>query len=429
MIRSGSSGAGQEMSPLIRPRGGQGQTLIPIDSRVGSAAAKSGSGGHTDPYAFWMAYYRTNDEKKIKPNKAGEHPLRETVALLNLSGKTRDVDAALRAYLTLHSKDAEPWMYEALAIAIEMNHGTSADIKTALNYAADLAQKSHNPNFLVSVADKMFMKGFFDRIGPLLDEAADKVPHRSEPLVMSINLAQKTKDPRRMGEAIDRLLSLGWPGQDDYFRTESHNQAETLAKTLREDGRAQEADALLARVTNSESRDLYIRLTWDGQADFDLTVEEPLGATASYLIPRTVFGGSMLKNGYGAHPEEVYVCPRGFDGDYTIRISNIWVDPAKPVTRLTLETIAHEGTAKEKKTVYNLVPDKLNKAFVVHLSEGRRKKVLPFIDPAITMMEAQAQLRKNTKTKKGARASSTNQPAKGDFQSQQSSKDAVKPKF
>ena len=51
-------------------------------------------------------------------------------------------------------------MYEALAMAIEMNHGSPADIKTALNYAADLAQKTHNPNFLVSVADKMYMKGF-----------------------------------------------------------------------------------------------------------------------------------------------------------------------------------------------------------------------------------------------------------------------------
>src|SRR5207237_2619782 len=118
-----------------------------------------------------------------------------------------------------------------------------------------------------------------------------------EPVLMSINLAQKTKDPRRMAESIDRLLSLGWPGQDDYFRTESRNQAEILAKALREDGHGPEADALLAPVTNSEARDLVLRLTWDGDADYDLAVEEPLGATASYQTPRTVFGGSVIKNG------------------------------------------------------------------------------------------------------------------------------------
>ena len=54
---------------------------------------------------------------------------------------------------------------------------------------------------------------------------------------------------------------------------------------------------------------MFVRLTWDGDADFDLIVDEPLGATASYQTPRTVFGGSMIKNGYGSHPEEVYVCP------------------------------------------------------------------------------------------------------------------------
>jgi hypothetical protein len=427
MIQAGSSNSGQGMSPLIRPRGNQGQSLIPIESRV-AGVAKSGSAGHTDPYAFWMKYYLTNDEKKIKPDRQGRHPLRETVALLNLSGKTRDVHAALLAYLTRHPREAEAWMYEALAISIEMNHGSPADLKTALNYAADLAQKGHNPNFLVSVADIMYRKGVFDRVGPLLDEATEKVPHRSEPLAMSINLAQKTKDPRRMGDSIDRLLSLGWPGQDEYFRTEARNQAETLAKKLREDGRGPEADALLARLTNAESRDLFVRLTWDGQADFDLKIEEPLGATASYDMPRTVFGGSLLKNGYGTRPEEVYVCPRGFDGDYTVRIDTIWIDPTKPVTRLTLETIAHEGTSVEQKKTYNLAPDKLDKPLVVRLSEGRRKKVLPFVDPAATMDEVDAQLTKNARPKKRTRAPLAHPPG-GDPKSRQSSKDAAKPMF
>ena len=410
------------MEPLIRPRGDQGQNLIPIEPR-GSNSIKSGSGTHSDPFTFWMNYYRTKDPKKTNPEK-----LRETVSLLNVSGKPRDVYAALRAYLTLHPALSEPWMYQALSVAIDMNQGSPADTKTALNYAADLAQRSHNPNFLVSVADNMIMKGYLDRVGPLIDEAADKVPHRSEPLIMSINLAQKTKDPRRMGESIDRLLSLGWPGQDEYFRTESRNQAETLAKSLREEGRGPEADALLAKLTNSESRDLFIRLSWDGQADFDLSVEEPLGATASYLIPRTVFGGSVIKSGYGSHPEEVYVCPRGFDGDYTVRIENIFVDPGKPTTHLTLETIVHEGTAKEKKTVYNLVTDQLKKPIVVHLTDGRRKNVLPYVNPVATMVEAQAQLKKDSKSRKRARSLSPPPPG-ADLKPLQSSKDAPKPKF
>ena len=176
-----------------------------------------------------------------------------------------------------------------------------------------------------------------------------------------------------MADAVERLLSLGWPGRDEFFRIEAADQVDLLDKALREENRVQEADALQAKLTASEARDLFVRLTWDGNADFDLVVNEPLGATASYQTPRTVFGGSLIKNGYGSHPEEVYVCPRAFDGNYTVRVTTIWTDPSKPVTRLTLETITHEGTPQQSKQSHELNPDKPNKPIVVYVSGGRRK--------------------------------------------------------
>jgi hypothetical protein len=272
-------------------------------------------------------------------------------------------------------------MYEALAMAIEQNHGSAADVKKALSYAADRAQQSHNPNDLVRVADTLFRKGYYARVGALLDEAMDRLSHRFEPIAMSINLAAKTEDPTRMAESIDRLLSLGWPGRDDYLRTEARNQADRLAKLLREQGRRHEAESLLNKLIESEARDVFVRLTWDGEADYDLAVEEPLGATANFETPRTVFGGAIIKNGYGSHPEEVYDCPRAFNGDYRIRIENIWTDPSKPVTRLTLETFTHEGTTQEKKQVHEIPPDDPGKPIVVTVKGGRRKVVLPFFDP------------------------------------------------
>jgi hypothetical protein len=288
-------------------------------------------------------------------------------------------------------------MYEALAAAIELNGGSPASVKKALYYAADIAQASHNPNHLVSAADKLYIRDHFERVGPLLDEAMGKIPHRFEPIVMSINLAQKTRDPGRMADSVERLLSLGWPGQDDYFRLEAANQVDTLARSLREDGKSEAADQLLARLTASQARDIFVRLSWDGDADFDLLVDEPLGATAAYQTPRTVFGGSIIKNGYHNNPEDVYVCPRGFDGDYSIRVATIYVNEAKPVTRLTLETITHEGTSVEKKETHTLSPDKSNAPIVVHLTGGSRKKVLPFVDPNAELMKALAAARKSAR--------------------------------
>ena len=199
---------------------------------------------------------------------------------------------------------------------------------------------------------------------------------------MSIILARATKDAKRMGDAVERLLELGWPGDDDRIRLEARQQAESLAKMLREEGRDDEAEALLARLPEAEARDLYVRLTWFGDADLDLVVEEPLGATARYQTPRTVFGGSILKNGYGSHPEEVYVCPRAFDGDYTIRVETIATDPEKPVTQATLEVITHEGTADEQKQVRTIKLGPAPIPVVVSLKGGRRKVTLPYIVPA-----------------------------------------------
>jgi hypothetical protein len=360
--------------------------LIPIP--LGPSSARP---SHTTPWEFWSNYYKPNPDPK-KDHDESSANLRETVALLNWNKKFADAQAALVAYLTYRSKGAEPWMYEALALAIKENRGKEQDVRTALNYAADLAERSHNPNLLVSVADQLYLNGDFDRIGALLDEAAEKVPHRAEPLIMAINLAQRTNDPKRMAAAVDRLLALGWPGGDEHIRREARLQVERLAKTLREEGRAAEADALLAMLPEAEARDLFVRLTWTGDADLDLVVDEPLGATAQYRTPRTVFGGSIIKNGYGKHPEEVYVCPRAFDGDYTIRIDIIYndskirdtkdteQDPERPATRASLEIITHEGTSDEHKEMRTIpMGDKPPAPVVVHLQGGRRKSVLPFL--------------------------------------------------
>jgi hypothetical protein len=254
------------------------------------------------------------------------------------------------------------------------------------------------------------LKGFYERVGALLDEATAKVPHRAVPLAMSINLAQRTKDPKRMGESIDRLLSLGWPGDDEYFRREARSQAEKLAKILREEGRGSEADALLAALPAAEARDVFVRLSWDGDADYDLVVQEPLGAMAQFSAPRTVFGGSIIKNGYGKNAEEIYVCPRGFDGEYKIHIVTVYASDKKPPSRLTLETVVHEGTNGEHKETYALVPnDPQAKPVVVTLKGGRRKTVLPFLSPQ-AMLDAMApppSEKRKPAQRKGDRTSST----------------------
>jgi hypothetical protein len=375
--------------PVVRPQKPQSvpEHLIPVP--LGPSNARP---SHTTPWQYWSNYYKPRRDPKVDARIDDPANLRETVTLLNWNKKFADAQAALMGYLTYRSKNAEAWMYEALAIAIRENKGKEEDVRTALTYAADLAERSRNPNLLVSVADQLLLHGYLERVGALLDEAAEKVPHHAYPLMMSINLASRTKDPRRMASAVDRLLALGWPGNDDLIRRNARIQVERLAKTLREEDRGAEADALLARLPDAEARDLFIRLTWTGDADLDLRVDEPLGATAEYRTPRTVFGGSIIKNGYGKHPEEVYVCPRAFDGEYKVRIEIIYNDtkirprketekaPERPATQATLEIITHEGTPNERKQTRTLpIGERPPAPIVVSLTGGRRRAVLPFL--------------------------------------------------
>jgi hypothetical protein len=375
-----------------KPAGDAKRPLIPIEA--GSADATRSQSKAASTYQYWMNYYRTHDESP--------EALKEKVTLLNFNRKSADVEAILKGFLRYHPKDAATWMYEALAIAIKMNKGSEGDFKTALGYAADMAVRSQNPNDLVSVADLMLVHHELDRAGSLLDRAAEKVPHRSEPLFMMINLAQQTKDPERMAKGVDALLALGWPGVDEQFRREARNQVETLAKALREEKREAEADALMDRLTQAETRDVYVRMTWTGDAGFTLAVEEPLGATARDITPRTVFGGSIVKGGFGNHPESVYVCPRGFDGDYTVRIETIYNNPAKPALEGTLELITHEGMADEHKETRTIRLTKSPEPVVVHLSGGRRKAAMPYLTPqaaAATPPAAESKSKSKTRTK------------------------------
>jgi hypothetical protein len=364
--------------PVVRPlepQQGQGPApaprpdLIPIPP--GPAPPRSRV---TNTPQYWANYYGKHDESPEE--------LREKITLLNWHKKFADVQAILEAYLTYRRKNQQPWMYTALALAVQENHGKPELSRRYFKYAADSARMSQNPNHLISVADILLLQKQYELVGPLLDQAMEKVPHRSEPIIMSILLAQATKDPRRMGDSVEKLLSLGWPGNDDVLRRDARQHVEKLARTLHEEGRVDEADALLARLPEAEARDVFIRLSWTGDADFDLFVTEPLGATATYMTPRTVFGGSIVKNGYGRHPEEVYVCPRGFDGNYSIRVETIYNNPAKLATQGTLEIITHEGTPQESKQVHTLaLGGKSPSPIVVTLKGGRRKVVMPLVPP------------------------------------------------
>jgi hypothetical protein len=345
-----------------------------------------------DPIAFWDKYY-----SEPKSNDDPEDVL-GMVAMLRVDKKFRDIEGVLRGYLRHHSDMAEVWMYDVLLTAIDLNKGDEEEAKTLAGYAAHLARDSDNPNDLFQVADILLLRnwlepvgapGYKANLGEILERLERKVPHRIEPMLMNMLLAERTANPARMAEAVDSILSLGWPGRDEGVRRELKARTEALAKTLKTSGRADEAKVLLDRYAESDVVDMTIRLKWVGTADLDLAIEEPLGATANYDTPRTVFGGSLISNGRGTKPdssaEETYIIPRGFDGKYTVKVNTAYNSPEDPkavVRKAQLEVIQHRGSKLESRKTYeiDLNVDPIAPV-IVELTGGRRTDVLPFLAP------------------------------------------------
>ncbi len=368
--------------PVIRPAAPGGAARpAPIPITPGPMAAGTGQpSGHSDPYKFWSEYYRKHDESAEQ--------LRETLGLLNISGKFTDVHAALLGYLNHRgSKNRESWMYVALAIAVEELKGKPEDVKLALDYAADAAHALTTPPTWSGPPTPCSCADTTPASGPCWTRPPPRSPIAASRWSCPSTWPKKPRIPS--GWPTPSTACSRWAGPTATSTSAARPASRPkLAAKLREDGRGDEADALLARLPAAEARDLFIRLTWDGDADFDLLVEEPLGATAQVAMARTVFGGSIIKNGYGNHPEEIYVCPRGFDGDYTVRVSTVYTNPEKPPTRLTLETITHEGTGQEKKQTYDSAPDNPQAKPVVVPSHRRAAQDGPAIyqpagDPGI----------------------------------------------
>lgn len=301
------------------------------------------------------------------------------------------IEKALTAYLKYFgAKHAAPWMYEQLAAAMEINGGKPADIKTAVGWGAHLALRSKDPVALIAACDQLLLRkydeielpGKFEgnlrvRLADVLDAAMTAAPHRAEPILMSLVFAENQNDPKRMAESAEHMLALGWLGRDATWRAEIPKRVRNLAKRLKAEGRETESQALLARLPAIEARDLVVRLTWTGDAALDLVVDEPFGVSCDHFTPRTVFGGALIKEGRGRDKEAVYVCPRAFDGDYTIHVKTLFNDPKKPAQIAKIEIVTHEGTDNEKVVSRSISLTKPSPV-VIRMEGGRRKEVLPY---------------------------------------------------
>jgi hypothetical protein len=283
------------------------------------------------------------------------------------------IQAALRQGLV------EPWMYEAMALAMRADGADSEELERALLSAVDLAASEDN---LLVIAAYMDHVGLDQRALSLYRQFGDANPARPEPFIQGLGIAQKLDDLEAIQWACVGILRHAWTGEHRAVGENAYRVGKATYERLLAEGRKAEAQTFDAAVREARRRDCVVLVTWTGDADIDLAVEEPSGAVVSQRQPRSTGGGVHLgdvsASDHGAGVKglaEAYVCPEGFNGEYRVMLKNIWGRPTGG--KVTIDVYENYGSNRERVIHEQVSLAEKNAVIAFELKDGRREKVLP----------------------------------------------------
>jgi hypothetical protein len=199
--------------------------------------------------------------------------------------------------------------------------------------------------------------------------------------MQGIRLAEKLDDLEGIQWATVGILSQAWPkDQNDVWQKGVRVATAKLAK-LEAEKRTEEAKKYRAALDQALVRDCVLVVTWTGEGDADVLVEEPAGTVCSLRNRRTTSGGVLLgdcvaqagKDHSGAR-SEVYVCPKGFSGTYKALVRRVWGEVT--ANRVKVDVYTHYQTGAEVRVKKTVVLDKDQAALQFELADGRRTESL-----------------------------------------------------
>jgi len=288
---------------------------------------------------------------------------------MNKAGQHKHVISCLRSALI--NGQAQPWMYELLAISMEYEKYPEAEIERVALSLTDFGEVDYG-SLMYSGA---LLTGFKRPAAAfsLYRQAARMLPERPEPYVLGLKLARETKSTEDIQWAAAGILQNCWTRDYEAKHAEALDAVNDHARVLRSQGENDKLQTLMQTVRDAQKRDVLIEVTWTGKGDLDLYVEEPRGEIGSFKNPETRGGGIHLHDGCGPDKEncyERYVCPLGVSGTYRLRIKKAWGDVTANRCRLKITTNMH--TPDQKTLEQTLVLEQGEAVFSFDLNNGRR---------------------------------------------------------
>lgn len=296
---------------------------------------------------------------------------------LHNSGKHEQVIAAIEAALV--NGQSQPWMYEVLALSMEIAGRPKSEVERALLSGVDFAGADFE--------SMMFSAAYLTRFGAnaaalrMYRQASRLAPTRPEPYILALKLARGGQDADAVQWAATGVLNYDW----GYGHQERHKQAvdafeELIQNTHRLPASEREfqRQALSAALSEARKRDLYLRLSWNGEGDLDLIVEEPAGTVCSVETPYSPGGGVLVHDGHGPQQTncyEEYICAVGSPGTYHVKIRHVWGSIVGKRAQLTIAR--YLGTPQEVTQVVPVSIGLRDTVVRISLPHGRRTELTP----------------------------------------------------
>jgi uncharacterized protein with von Willebrand factor type A (vWA) domain/tetratricopeptide (TPR) repeat protein len=274
---------------------------------------------------------------------------------------------------------SKPWVYEALTVALQASKGSPDDVERAQLSLVDL-QPNDAMGYL-KASHAMADAGRHDRALVLCRQASLLEPNAAQPYAEALVYAELGKDAEAMQWAASNLLRQDWPVDNRDLHLKAEERLKALARVLAQEKRDSEAERMADAAGRSRVRDLIIHLSWQGEADLDLEVKEPIGSTCSFLHRQSPGGGTLIGDTLDDRNNETYTASEAFSGEYRITLRRIWGQPLG--SKATVEIIRNQGTAQESRHRETVSFDRTYQ-MSVRLEEGRRRSVAE-IPPAATM--------------------------------------------
>jgi hypothetical protein len=318
--------------------------------------------------------------------------VRATVRTLLRSRKPDQVSAVIMA--AMKNGQGQPWMYEALGLAMEMQGARVAEIERALMSTVDL---SNDPSDLMKIADYMVRSNLGggalqSRALELYRQVSKMQPMRPEPYVLGLGIAKHNDDVEGLKWTSLGILAQGWTNDQQPIFDEAKRVAAGLVERLRTEGTPADADAFQKAVKEALVRDCVITVSWTGDADVDLLVQEPGGTVCSFRNPRSAAGGVLIEDSFdkatGLH-KETYVCPLAFTGDYRMLAKRVWGKVTADTVSVTI--VAHQGSPAERRIQKNIKLENDEAPMAFDMQNGRRTEPLDEVQVA-NAAESQRQI-------------------------------------